>query len=193
MNVPPALVASLRALVHGDLDDSAILHRHLSGLTSALRVAAPSLLGFTLVLLVDREPVRLDLIDPDGGPTRTSLGLPLDWITGSVGSEMVVYAGVPGTLVDLAADLDYVLPAGVNVVLDHHLDARPLTSGTSGADRISTTNVAIGILIEQGLLPQEALTTLTRRATTLGVSVAEAAAEVVADAQARAAARGLTG
>lgn len=193
VNVPPALVSSLRSLAHDDLDGSALLYRDLGRLASALRAAAPSVLGFSLVLVVDREPVRVDLVDPAGAPTRTTLALPLDWITGSMGSEMVVFAGIPGTLVDLAADLSYVLPTGVDVVLDRHLDARPATSGTSGADRVSTTNVAIGIMIEQGLMPQDALTTLTRRAVTLGVPFAEAAAEVVADAKARAAARGLTG
>lgn len=193
MNVAPVLVDSLRSLVHDDLDGSALLQHHLHGLTAALRAAVPSLRGFTLLLVVDREPVRLDLIDPDGGPMTTSLALPLDWITGSAGSEIVVYAGVPGTLVDLAADLDFVLPSGVHVVLDRDLDAPPLASGTSGTDRMSTTKVAIGIMIDQGLLPQKALTTLTRRAVTLGVSVAEAAAEEVAGAKARATARGLTG
>ena len=123
---------------------------------------------------------------------RTSLRLPLGLLSGGVqeGSQIVVYAGTAGSLVDLGADLAYALdPARLGpprapvddsvsrdvtaprpaVVLDLDLPPSTRTSGLSGLTELSTINRAIGMMIETGHHPDDAHATLRRHAAAVGL------------------------
>lgn len=178
----------------------------LDALILALDGAVASYHGLELTLQSHGHPLVLNSVAlrPDGRPGAecrpgeavTSLRLPLDLLDVGFepGSQLVVYAAVPGALVDLAADLEYVLnptadssPVGSptggralgaepdastspHVVLNADLPAHPSRPGLRGLPELSSIAQAEGVMIERGHHPDEVSDTLRRQAAAAGLA-----------------------
>lgn len=171
-----------------DLDDT------LVALTTALRSTAASYRGFQLTIVENQSPVSLTAFtDGQDGPVGTSLRLPLGLVSRVDGeSRVVFFAGNPGALTDLAADLSHALggipveqasPAADGVDLDGtHVDGhrrvieldvdlppRSRVSGLTGLAELTVLNRAIGMLVAQGHDIERADQVLRREAAAAGV------------------------
>jgi hypothetical protein len=182
VDLPHPLASHLHDLIEsiGTGDDS--LPGSLDALTSHLRTAVSSYLGFRLTLVVDRWPITLTAFAAiDGERPTTSLRLYLSSQgTGfDPDSQIVFYASNPGAFVDLAADSEYLdrqravdgdghRPA---VALDIDLPPVTLVSGFIGLREYTTINRAIGVLIERGDQPADAQATLHRDASARGLAI----------------------
>jgi hypothetical protein len=128
----------------------------LTALTSALKRVAPSYRGMALTLVIDEQPVSVT--SAELGNTlaiATSLCLSLAWVP-LLGkdSQITFYASVPGTFVDLAADLAFAL-GSESLRLDEDLPSA-LVSDLTGVHRLLTINEAVGVLIGHGHTPDSA-------------------------------------
>lgn len=156
MSTSARLLRALDALsvsLDGDLVGS------LDALSHAVVVAVPSYLGLRVVVRNATDSMELTW-----GPARpTTVGVPIDAQTSlllrlpGVRSdrpviEIVLYAGRPGALVDLAADLSWLVGGdGDSLVLDrHHCGAVTACHVGEVAER-STIEQAVGVLVESGL------------------------------------------
>ena len=118
------------------------------------------------------------------GDVRTSLGLALRGLGDARLLPVVVlvlYAGSPGTFVDLAADLAWLTARPLrDFVLDQHLPA-PAGKGTgTHLLEASVINQAIGVLIGQGYTPQQADRQLGAQAADAGISRHAASLRILA-------------
>jgi hypothetical protein len=100
------------------------------------------------------------------GDVRTSLRLALPGV-GDVGLipavAVVLYAGSPGTFVDLAADLAWLTAQPFDdFVLDQHLSADAESYAATSRSEVSVINQAIGTLIGQGYTLEQAKRHLAR-------------------------------
>lgn len=162
MNITAALAADLRlltaALDETDTDIAATLHQ----LAADTIAGVPSYLGLSVVVSGNdplfTSTVLLDGVDP--ADVRTSLQLRLPGLGDSRSPSsvaIILYAGTPGTFVDLAADLAWLSARPLaDFILDQHLaiTTKSITAGQLRA--ASTINQAIGILIGRGHTPQQA-------------------------------------
>ena len=92
---------------------------------------------------------------------------------------LTLHAGTAGALVDAAADLAYALGLGLD---DIEFDGeRPTARDGAGLTDLSTVNQGIGILVGQGLTPEDALESLRRPAplTDGGHPIVEAARDLL--------------
>ena len=157
-----------------DLEDS------LTALTVALKRAAPSYRGLVLSLVIDEQPVSVASAEVGNtSDIATSLCVSLAWVSSlSADSQITFYASVPGTFVDLAADLSFAL-GSESLHLDEDIPSA-LVSDLTGASRLSTINEAVGILIGHGHTPDSAQHEL-RYIAEANASSIQRAAEVVTD------------
>ena len=199
MDLPTALLDDLLYLGDSVGSDDNELGTRLAGVVQAMLTAVPSYQGLDLTVYEHDRPVNLAaFLDTDDGVITTSLRLPFAALRAGLHREgrLVFYAATPGAFVDLAADLGHVLQAAVvffrpglpaidvadgdgnepghrdghrSIVLDADLPPRTRTSGLTGLDEMSTINRAIGMLVDQGHLPDEAHHTLRRHAAAAGV------------------------
>jgi hypothetical protein len=167
----------------GSVRDGTGLIGDLTALVVTLSEAVSGYAGLRLTLVHDGHPVQLTAMFPPASDQTivTSVRLPLDPVSSSFeeGGELVVWSSVPGSLVDLAADVGYVLhdPTigadrdGSSVVeLDADLPRRDAGSGVHGLDELATVNRAAGVLIGQGQDPRSVQEVLRRRAAEQGLS-----------------------
>jgi hypothetical protein len=161
MKIGAALAADLGILT-ATLDEPGadVLHTlHQLGVDA--QAAVPSYLGLSVTANGSDPPFTFTTVE-DGAAddVRTSLRLTLPGVGDGRASPSValtLYAGTPGTFVDLTADLAWLTgrPPG-DFVLDQHLSspARPDT-GTY-LRTTSVINQAIGVLIGRGHTPEQA-------------------------------------
>jgi hypothetical protein len=182
------LTEQLSLLALGSVSNGDGLTGDLTALVSTLSEAVSGYAGLRLTLVHDGQPVQLTAMlppEPDL-PVVTSLRMPLPDVTGALedGGELVVWSTVPGSLVDLAADVGYVLhdrrdgtagDASPAVALDDDLPRPGAASGVRGLDELATVHRAAGLLIEQGHDPRAAHDVLRRRAAEEGLSSYELA------------------
>ncbi len=84
---------------------------------------------------------------------------------------VVLYAGSPGTFVDLAADLAWLTDRPFSdFVLDQHLPVPVERCSTTSLFEVSVINQAIGALIGQGYTPEQAERHLTAEGAAAGIS-----------------------
>jgi hypothetical protein len=174
------------------------LHVPLRTLVSRLSAAVPSFRGLQLTIVHTGQPVTLGHLLPaeSDGALLTSLRVPLIAVDADYhpDSRVIFYAGTPGALVDLAADLAYVLKtsmhttkinhsgpdgdgraeagdlqASPSLVLDADVPAPRFASGLFGLSELSAVNRALGVMIDQGHHPDHVYETLRREATAAGV------------------------
>ena len=166
-NIYLALTDDIRELFE-NLDESSLdACSSLASLRRDLKLIVRSSLGFTL-RLGGSQPVTLTSIDHfvSYSDLATSLRFPLSWMgPEQIGSSIVFYAGVPGALVDLSADLAFALSLPLDCLrLDEDLTPQLLQSGIVGVEEALTVNRAIGALIGRGHTSETAQAELGRQA-----------------------------
>ena len=177
------LSEQLSLLAFGVERDGAGLVEDLTSLASTLAGSVSGYAGLRLTIVHTGHPVQLSaLLAPQPGrAVVTSLRLPLRPVSSDFeeGGWLVVWSTVPGSLVDLAADLDYVFQqneertdrrASSFVELDVDLPIPTIASGVDGVDELATIHRAAGLLIEQGHDPDSVHATLRHQASGDGVS-----------------------
>lgn len=182
--VNPGILRLTEALEDPSIDLAAELHE----LGDALGSAVASYLGLTITFQTATGPVRItDWRDDNGyGAARSSVLLPLPLICDCApGSTMVLYAGVNGAFVDLAADLTWATGAAPEAFsLDTELGNDTAPGAPQPADgglaRFRVVNQAIGVLIARGLTHDEAHDELRRLAGLSKADLLVAAEEVLA-------------
>jgi hypothetical protein len=138
------------AVPHGYPEQSVELEKSLTALTEAVKGAAPSYRGLALTLIIDKQPVSVTSAEPGNvSDIATSLRMSLAWIpTLGAGSRITFYASVPGTFVDLAADLAFALDSD-SLRLDEDIPSA-LASDLTGVGKLSAINKALGVLVGHG-------------------------------------------
>lgn len=183
MRIDPALAADF-ALLTQSLDDGTDIAQTLASLVSNVRIAVPSYLGLTITAAGRAPPFVVTAMEESAAADgiRSSVLIPLTApdLDGPVAS-LVLYAGLAGAFVDLAADLSWLSGFRLD---DYPLDEHLQTPETRRSDRtlraMSMINQAVGVLIGRGLLPGAAHDELDMRAARSGISREEAAISVLA-------------
>ena len=200
MQVPALPVAQRAALTELLGDPEVDIAATLTMLADEGRLAAPSFLGISVLVAGAGSGLQVDVMAGDLGDVMAGVGsvgriqssffIPTskaiagvshgDGPTTRPSIALVLYAAVPGALVDLAADLAWLtsLPLA-DFVLDHHLRG-PEPSRTS-TGMASLVNQAIGVLLGRGQTPDEAYQTLADHASAGGVTRASAAETILAE------------
>jgi hypothetical protein len=179
-----AMVAALSILTEA-LDEPGIDIAHsLQQLALVAAAAIPSYHGLSVVVPQSDPPFILTTL-ADGvnaGDIRTSLQVLLP--TKGPGHDaatvaVILYASVPGTFVDLAADLAWLTEQPTSeITLDGHLTVPAATDIGAQLHAASAINQAIGVLIGRGYSPDQAHRHLDTQATTNRID-RHAAAELV--------------
>jgi hypothetical protein len=136
--------------VDGVAEQPVELEKSLTALTEAVKSAAPSYRGLAMTLIIDKQPVSVTSAEPGNtSDIATSLRLSLAWIPSlSADSRITFYASVPGTFVDLAADLAFALHSH-SIRLDEDIPSA-LVSDLTGVGKLSAINRALGVLVGHG-------------------------------------------
>ena len=173
------LIAQLDVLGRDTGVDLDGLHDSVVELTDTLTTAVPSFLAVTVTPPGATCVLTLAAVAAADRPARTSLGFSLPQ-RGGHPTRLTLYAAQPGALVDLDADLSYLLrhasdrPDGgertaTDIRLDQDLPAPTLVPGLTGLDEQATLDRAEGALIDHGVHPDQATDQLRRRAATAGL------------------------
>ena len=177
MELTPALARELASLTTALDSPNTDIAASVTRLVTDVRAAIDSFLGITLMASNTDRPFAFTILDNhnDAQSVATSLMLTLSSADGpqptSPTLSIVLYAGVRGAFVDLAADLEWMTmrTPGV-VILDAHLDPIPTSQRST-----SLINQAIGLLIGRGYPPDAADRELDARASAAGTDRAGAA------------------
>lgn len=166
MDIPPALGADLARLAESGEPTVHGLDQLLGDLADAAAMAVESFLGLSAAVRTGGSSFTAVLIE-DGttqDQVRTAVRIPL----GAEGS-VVLLAGVPGALVDLAADLAVALgvPPG-SVVLDADLELPDAGRAHRELDGLMVLNQAVGVLVARGWTVAGGRAELERRGTAAG-------------------------
>jgi hypothetical protein len=156
----------------------------LNRLAADATAAIPSYLGLSVTIDGHDPSLRFTTLADDilAGDVRTSLALALSGTDVLPAVVLVLYAGSPGTLVDLAADLAWLTarPAS-DFVLDQHLPGPAGTRSETNLLEVSVVNQAIGALIGQGYTLRQADRVLDAHATDAGISRRAAGLRLLAE------------
>jgi hypothetical protein len=181
-----AVLAASLSVVGQALDDPVDLEQLLRNLARDAKTAVPSYLGLSMHVVAARDEFTFTAMEysVDIAHIRTSLRLPMGTNpTVAAGSTVTFYAGRSGALVDLAADLSWLLfLAPDDIILDRHL----AVDGANVVDVLvanSAIQQAIGVLIERGLTAEEASSELLRLARLADTDRLEAAMSVLNSAK----------
>jgi hypothetical protein len=185
VDLPQGFASHLRDLIESiGLDDH--VTRSLAALTTDVRTAVSSYLGLRLTVVLDGWPVTLtSFLMGDGLAPATSLRLVMSPTAAAFDAErqIVFYSSTPGAFVDLAADSAYLQgrsePHGPAVAIDIDLPPITLVSGFTGLAEYVMINRAIGLLIDSGLLTDQARATLHRDAAVNGLPLHLHAAQLL--------------
>ena len=162
VEITAAMDAALAVLTQAlDEHGTDIVHS-LQRLAFDAAAAVPSYLGLSVVVSHSDPPLTVTTLADTAvaGDIRTSLHVLLSGIGDGHDPPLValiLYAGTPGTFVDLAADLTWLTGRPLtDVTLDEHLTvpAGPYTAAQLLA--ASDVNQAIGVLIGRGCTPEQA-------------------------------------
>jgi hypothetical protein len=165
------------AVPDGFTEQPVELEKSLTALTEAVKGAAPSYRGLALTLVIDTQPVSVISAEPGNtSDIATSLRLSLAWVPSlSADSRITFYASVPGTFVDLAADLGFALHSDIR--LDEDIPSA-LVSDLTGVGKLSAINKAVGVLINHGHTPDSARYELRHMTDATPTSIQKAAEAV---------------
>jgi hypothetical protein len=182
LDIPRHLVAQLAALTETFDEPGADLQAMLQVLIDDLTQAVPSLVGLTLTVTRGGAPVTLQVLPPEhAAAVSTSLMIPLRMIgVSDPGGTVIIYAGRPGALVDLAADTRFAYGQHGQVILDQQrpstMTRLPGVTDPAGHDAIQQ---AIGVLIDRGHSLEDAPGVLRDLADRDGMSVTAAAERLI--------------
>jgi hypothetical protein len=167
VKITAALAADLGILTAAlDAPGTDVAHS-LRQLTADATAAIPSFLGLSVTVDGSDLPFTFSTLGHSvgTGDVRASLRLALPGV-GDVrllpAVALVLYAGSPGTFVDLAADLAWLTTRPLSdFVLDQHLPAPAERRAAARLFEASVINQAIGALIGEGYTPEQAERHLT--------------------------------
>lgn len=178
MLISAAVAANLAVLTEA-LDEPGVdIADTVRRLAADVLAAVPSYQGLT-VLAGDGDPPFTMTAMADSGAIGTSLLVPLarrDPAIRDPGVALILYAGLAGAFVDLAADLSWLtgLELG-DLVLDRHLTT-PDDHGAQGAMHVAAIiEQAVGVLIGRGHTAEQARVELDAQATATGTERYDAA------------------
>lgn len=187
MNPLPDLLAHLQQLAASVGDGPTHLTDLVDVLVHDLRQTVTGYAGLTVTVRHAGHPVTFTAVVPGSiEAASTSLRLPLRLLSSSYeeGGQAVFYSTVPGALVDLAADLRYVLTPTCGghdqPTLDEDLPPTSTTSGVTGLAELAIIYRATGVLLERGHDPDSLLEALRQQARAAGVAVHVVAAQLLA-------------
>ncbi|MEO8749724.1 MAG: ANTAR domain-containing protein [Allobranchiibius sp.] len=177
-----AALATLSQAAHDPGLDDLDLERLLHEFAHDIKLAVRSYLGMSLSIATAAGAFCLTAMDEltDGANVATSLHLPLQAsASATVPSTVTFYASQAGALVDLAADLTWILSLAPDVlILDGHLTI-PDEDSASSLGAISLVNQAIGVLIDRGCSPEDAFGELQQLSRRAGLCSAEFAGHLL--------------
>jgi hypothetical protein len=185
------------------VDNPDELHQQLDTLTDALDIpgadlqamldvliddvtaAVPSFLGLQLTVTAGEVSTTLRVVDPHlARAAHASLRWPLQQLRGGAPTNTaILYAAQPGAFTALAGSARRAVDRDGQVVIDGNLPAgghEGIQERSSSIGETELINTAIGVLIGQGHLPEDALGELTRRATQHHSSLPGAAEQLLA-------------
>jgi hypothetical protein len=153
------LVAKFDRLTAPLMMSGSDLTRSLTLLEKTVRLAVPSLLGWSLTVTVQGGDVTMNSINPlaTAADVRASMRVPLSaFMTAGLTGCMVFYAEAPHAFFRVASDFVPVLgPAICLLRTDQDLNPN-LSSNLSGVRGMSTISRAIDILVAEGSTPEMA-------------------------------------
>jgi hypothetical protein len=185
VKITAALAADLGILTAALDEPGADVLHSLHELAVDARAAVPSYLGLSVIVTRSDPPFTFTTLeDSAAGDVRTSLRLALPGVSDGrapLAVALILYAGTPGTFVDLAADLAWLTGRPLSdFALDQHPSV-PAGSHTGTYLRAaSVINQAIGVLIGRGHTPQQAHRELDTQADGAGTD-RHAAAQLILD------------
>jgi hypothetical protein len=184
MKIGAALAVDLVILTAAlDEPDSDLL-RSLHQLGVDAQTAVPSYLGLSVTVEGSDPPFRFTTLEHGADEIRTSLRLTLPSVAAGRASPVaaiILYAGTPGTFVDLSADLAWLTGCPhSDFALDQHLCAPGGADTGTQLRTASVINQAIGVLIGCGYTPGRAHRELDTRAD-IGGTDRHAAAQFILD------------
>ena len=174
MKITAALATDLGLLTAALDEPGADVAHSLRLLAADATAAIPTYLGLSVTVDRSDPPFTFTTLSEGviTGDVRTSLRLALPRDVGVLpAAVLVLYAGSPGTFVDLAADLAWLTARPLSdFVLDQHLPA-PAERGTATSLlEVSVINQAIGVLIGRGYTPEKAERCLAAEGADAGIS-----------------------
>lgn len=151
----------------------------------AARAAVQSYIGLTVTTGPAETDVSFTVL-ADGATradVRTSLCVPFRPASnGGPAPAVIFFASTPGAFVDLAADIAWLTGrAPAELALDEHVQ---LPDGLDGAGTVaarSAVDQAVGVLLAQGLTPEQARADIARRAAADGGDLVRAAERTIAE------------
>jgi len=176
VKIAAALAAELGFLTAALDEPDADVANSLSRLTAGAAIAIPTFLGLSVTVVGSDPPFAFTtFVEGVGtGDVRTSLRLALPGVGDArplLAVVVILYAGSPGTFVDLAADLAWLTARALtDFVLDQHLPAAAEQGSATRRFEVSVINQAIGALIGQGYTPEQAERHLTAESADAGIS-----------------------
>jgi hypothetical protein len=173
MKIGAALAAGLGMLTAAlDEPEADVLHS-LYQLGVDARAAVSTYLGLSITVDSSDPPFTFTTLE-DGAAddVRTSLQLILHGVRdgrASLAVTLTLYAGMPGTFVDLTADLAWLTGRPPSdFVLDQHLSVPAGADTGTDLRAVSVINQAIGVLIGRGYTPGQAHQELDTQADSAG-------------------------
>jgi hypothetical protein len=169
MKISAAMAADLGILTAALDEPGADVLHSLHRLGVDAHAAVPSFLGLSVT--VDGSDPSFAFTSFEEGAAdgvRTSLRLTLPGAgedSASPPVALILYAGTPGTFVDLAADLAWLTGRPPSdFALDQHLSVPAWSDAGTSLRVASVINQAIGVLIGRGYTPRQAHSTLDSQA-----------------------------
>jgi hypothetical protein len=175
MKISAALAADLGILTAAlDEPGGDVLHS-LHRLGVGAQAAVPTYLGLSVTVDGSDPPFTFTVFEEgaaDGVGTSLRLtlaGVSDGWAPPSV--TLILYAGTPGTFVDLAADLAWLTGRPPSdFALDQHLGVPAGSDAGTSLRAASVINQAIGVLIGRGYTPRQAHSKLDTQADGAGTA-----------------------
>lgn len=161
MKIVAALAADLEILTAVLDEPGADVLRSLDQLCVDAQAAVPSYLGLSVTLDGSDPPFAFTTLeDAAADNVGTSLRMTLPGVADGralPSVDLVLYAGTPGSFVDLSADLAWLTGRPhSDFVLDHHLNVPGGSQAGMSLSAVSLMNQAIGVLIGRGHNPAQA-------------------------------------
>ncbi len=191
MTITPGLAAELAFLTQTlDLPGTDIADT-LTRLVADVQTAVDSYLGLSIAITTSGPPFDVTVLDENTRPEdiKTSLLIPLS--SAAAGGEasasppssiaLILFAGVPGAFIDLAADLSWLTGRPLGFRVDEHCDLPVSDPCRAPLSTRWTVDQALGVLIGRGSTFEHAERELHERAAKGSVELREAAALVLAD------------
>lgn len=183
VSITAALATDLRILTAALDEPGFDVEDCLGRLASDVAATIPTYCGLSVTVADGDPPFTVAVLAQDTlvGDARTSLRLTLTGAGDTAPVIVTLYAGSPGTFVDLAADLAWLTAHPLSdVVLDGDLVPPTSPGDRTRLSEASVVNQAIGALIGQGYSPTQAEVRLNSVGADAGISRYTAAGHILA-------------